>query len=1012
MLNRFVIFFFCFLSSLFCESIFAQVVINEGSNKNYTTIADENDDYPDWIELYNAGTDTVSLLNYSLTDDLANPSKWTFPNVQLLPGAFKVVFCSGKNRKPSSGFVQVVSETNYNATVGWNSHGFSVPFYWDGVSSLLINVNSYAIGYTTNSVFNQTPTAYNSTIFAFQDGSAAVLESEYGFKVPVRPNLKLNNVAIGTGNQQNSPFDYPAPYGNWYWAAKNQMVVPASELLAAGLTPGPISSIAFDVVSTDPSTVYQNIDIAIKQVSYTEVTSIFEPVDTSLRLHTNFKIPQIGETIYLYNNTQALISSLLVNTEQQDVSTGLFTNANTNATPVLFATPTPGSTNNMSPTYNSYLFPPVITTPSGMYNAPITVSLINPNGTGSIIRYTLDGNDPDLTSPVYSGAPIQVFFSSVLKARAFSTTQINSTAAVATYLFGISHVTPVLSVVTDPQNLYGPTGIFDNWPYDWERSAYVEYFDTSNVLVFSQRAGMQIDGGLGGSRSHPQHSFRLELDHSVLGGGPVYSQLIPNRSSRTKYSKIYLRNGSNYFLSLPFKDAAHTESMAAETYNYYSAWRPVSVYVNGAYFGLYELREKFDTEYFEEIEGADADSMDILSLSAWNYYVLRAVEGSVDSFYVDYDDFNSLNPADTGYWNAADSIFDLQYYTDYIIGETYVGNVDWPQNNIKIYRSNTTGYRWRFCLIDLEGSMNPGGFSNAFDDHIAYVFNANPANPFINILLKSIQNPRYRRYFINRYADLMNTSYQYSRLESVANSMFNQTVMEMPKEYMRWGDPNNISGQMTSFIGNHQTLLSEYAARTDEVRNDIVNNFSLNGLVDVTLDVMPVGAGKINISTIVPDSLPWTGVYFNGNPVRITALPNPGYTFSHWDITAGASTVVDTSTSIENNISWNTLFKAHFNGGPSTVSYLNGGVDGLQVYPNPSSGVFYIRLNSEAPSVTSTRLRVFDFTGAEVFAQDGIDLKGMYKVDLSYLPKGVYLLQLTSGDNKSYSKKVLVSGAL
>jgi len=246
----------------------------------------------------------------------------------------------------------------------------------------------------------------------------------------------------------------------------------------------------------------------------------------------------------------------------------------------------------------------------------------------------------------------------------------------------------------------------------------------------------------------------------------------------------------------------------------------------------------------------------------------------------------------------------------------------------------------------------------------------------------------------------------------VANSMFNQTVMEMPKEYMRWGDPNNISGQMTSFIGNHQTLLSEYAVRTDEVRNDIVNNFSLNGLVDVTLDVMPVGAGKINISTIVPDSLPWTGVYFNGNPVRITALPNPGYTFSHWDITAGASTVVDTSTSIENNISWNTLFKAHFNGGPSTVSYLNGGVDGLQVYPNPSSGVFYIRLNSEAPSVTSTRLRVFDFTGAEVFAQDGIDLKGMYKVDLSYLPKGVYLLQLTSGDNKSYSKKVLVSGAL
>ncbi|MFN5324415.1 MAG: CotH kinase family protein [Bacteroidota bacterium] len=987
----------------------AQVVINEGSNKNYSTIADENGDHPDWIEIFNSGTDTVSLLNYSLTDDPANPTKWTFPSLELLPGAFKVVFCSGKNRKPTSGFVQVVNETNYNATVGWNTHGFNAPFYWDGVSSLLINVNSYAIGYTTNSVFNQTPTAYNATIFAFQDGSSAVLESEYGFKVPVRPNLKLNNVAIGTGTQQNSPFDYPAPYGNWYWAAKNQMIVPASELLSAGLTPGLITSIAFDVVSTDPNTVYQNIDIAIKQVAYTEVSSIFEPLDTSLRLHTNFKIPRLGETVYLYDDNQTLISSLLVNPEQHDVSAGLFTNANTSAAPVLFAVPTPGSTNNMSPTFTSYLLPPIITTPSGMYNAPLSVSLINPNGSGSIIRYTLDGSDPDLTSPVYSGSPIPVFFSSVLKARAFSTTQINSTAAVATYLFGISHVTPVLSVVTDPQNLYGPTGIFDNWPYDWERSAYVEYFDTTNVLVFSQKAGMQIDGGLGGSRSHPQHSFRLELDHSVLGDGPVFHPLIPNRSSRTKYSKVYLRNGSNYFLTLPYKDAAHTESMAAETYNYYSAWRPVSVYVNGAYFGLYELREKFDAEYFEELEGADADSMDILSLSAWNYYVLRAVEGSADSFYVDFNDFNSLNPSDTGFWNAADSIFDLQYYTDYIIGETYVGNVDWPQNNIKIYRSNTSGFRWRFCLIDLEGSMNPGGFSNAFDDHIAYVLNANPANPFINVLLKSIQNPRYRKYFINRYADLMNTAYQYDRLESVANSMFNQTVMEMPKEYMRWGDPNNISGQMTAFINNHQTLLSEYAVRTDEVRDDILNNFSLNGLVDITLDVIPAGAGKINISTIIPDQLPWTGVYFNGNPVRVTALPNPGYTFSHWEVTSGASTIVDTSISFESNFSFNTQLKAHFNGVSSSVASPSGDLDVLQVYPNPSSGVFYIRVHSDAPPAATSSLRVFDFTGAEVLVEKGIDLKGMHKVDLSSLPKGVYLIQLTLGNTHTHSIKMSIN---
>ena len=52
-----------------CISVNAQVVINEGSNKNYTTIADEDGDYPDWIEIYNAGIDSVDLFNYSLTDN-------------------------------------------------------------------------------------------------------------------------------------------------------------------------------------------------------------------------------------------------------------------------------------------------------------------------------------------------------------------------------------------------------------------------------------------------------------------------------------------------------------------------------------------------------------------------------------------------------------------------------------------------------------------------------------------------------------------------------------------------------------------------------------------------------------------------------------------------------------------------------------------------------------------------------------------------------------------------------
>ncbi|MFN0173644.1 MAG: lamin tail domain-containing protein [Saprospiraceae bacterium] len=898
---------------IFCSHQVAigQIFINEGSNKNYSSFSDEDGEFPDWIELYNAGTDTVQLLDYTLSDDPANPGKWAFPNVALHPGEYQTIFCSGKDRKPISGFINVFSAINYNPFVGWNNHALSTPFYWDGISSLLINTCSYSsIGYTTNSVFNQSKTPYNSTIFAGVDGSPYVCVASYGNRAALRPNIRLNDVVIGDSMVQNSPYDYPAPYGNWYWSARNQMIIPAAELIAAGLTAGNIDSFALDVVSTDPNTFYDYIDCAMRLVSYDAVSASFEPVNPNKYLHTNFKIATAGETIYLYSPAQQVLSSLLVSCEQLDHSVGLSPDASINVS--LFLDASPSSTNNLAPPFYSYLLPPEITVPSGLYNTSFFVSISNPNGSGSEIRYTLNGDDPDSNSTLYSGNPIQIFYSSVLKTKAFSTTVLPSKAAVASYLLGINHATPVLSVVTAQQNLFGPTGIFENWQFDWEKAAYVEYFDTAQQLIFSQNAGIQIDGGAGGSRSHPQHSFRVELGDPVLGDGPINYPLIPNRSSRTKFSNIYLRNGSNYYLTLPYKDAAHLEGMAAETNNYYSAWRPITVYINGVYFGLYELREKFDAEYFEELEAADPDSLDILSLSYWKGSALRALEGSLDNFFTDYNAFNNLNPVDSSFWDDADQYFDMKYYNDYIIAETWSGNVDWPQNNIKIYRSNTSDFRWRFCLIDLEGGMNPFGFSSAYDNHINYVLGADPANPFINIFLKGVQNPRFKNYFINRYADLMNTSYQFSRLSGVANKMFNETAIEMPKEYLRWGDPNNISGQMDFFVDNHQVFLSELAVRTELVRNHIQDKFSLSSQVEVTLDVFPAGAGKIKISTIIPQSLPWTGVYFDGNPVEITAIPNPGFEFAYWDTNAMLSSI-DTNISINLNISSSTLFKAVFN---------------------------------------------------------------------------------------------------
>ena len=143
-----------FTAFLISNLTWSQIVINEGSNKNYQTIADEDGEYEDWIELYNAGTTAVDLFGYSLTDNSTTPTEWTFPHYTINPGEFLVVFCSEKNRFATNPFTTTINTGSFTPVVGWNTHNFTTPFQWDGVSSIAVNVCSYSnTGYITNSIF-------------------------------------------------------------------------------------------------------------------------------------------------------------------------------------------------------------------------------------------------------------------------------------------------------------------------------------------------------------------------------------------------------------------------------------------------------------------------------------------------------------------------------------------------------------------------------------------------------------------------------------------------------------------------------------------------------------------------------------------------------------------------------------------------------------------------------------------------------------------------------------------
>jgi hypothetical protein len=890
---------FSLLLSFFSFSLsFSQLIFNEASNRNYTRIVDGDGDYPDWIELYNNGSGTLNLSGYYLSDEKSNLTKWPLPNQILTQNQWMLIFASGKYNAATS-IHHWETAINDSDTWKWINPDAGTSSSWNTLAfnDAAWTSGSGGFGFSDgddNTTFPSTNiSVYNRINFTITDTAsikAAVLHVDYddGFVA------YLNGQEIARSNVSGIPvWNTPADYN--HEALMYQSQNPEEFLLDMSLIKSVwkqgvnVLSIEGRNTSTASSDMtlrtFLSFGMSSPITQFGTVPGWFNLQGTSY-VHTNFKISEKGETIYL-SNAGIIVDTIAVPELPLDHSYGRSQDGA--ATRGIFISPTPEQSNNTQTAYiNGYEPLPVVNHEGGFYAAAVTISIAKsfPSATAQI-RYTLDGQTPTASSTLYSG-PFIILSSKVLKVRCFSTASKLPGETITNSYFINETPTPagIMCITTDNVNLYGPTGIYDNYTTDWKKPCYIEYFEpATHTLVFKQKAGLKIDGGAGGSRSQPQHSFRVEPGNGTLGDGDLDYPLIPDRPNRESYETFYLRNGSNQYLFYPCKDAIETKCMAYNTYTTYSAYTPVQVYLNGQYWGWYELREKQDADYFKQNYGIDKDSIDLVGASYFYGGVLRSIEGenSAQKFTDDYTNFLSFNTTSPTFWNDADKIYDLNNYVDYVCAQSWIGNTDWPFNNIKIFRSPETGKRWRFGLIDLEWSLEPNGWQNSSFDHIGFMLNYNTSYPYLNIWRKSIDNSTFHDYFINRFADLMNTNWEASRLQQIANDVYNVTRPEMSGEYTRWGNPSDIPGQLATFDAAHQTMLNELNGRTAYVRNHIQNNFSLPKQVTINLNVLPAGAGKIKISTVKPDNYPWTGIYFDGVPVKIEAIANPGYTFVNWN---------------------------------------------------------------------------------------------------------------------------------
>jgi hypothetical protein len=263
-------------------------------------------------------------------------------------------------------------------------------------------------------------------------------------------------------------------------------------------------------------------------------------------------------------------------------------------------------------------------------------------------------------------------------------------------------------------------------------------------------------------------------------------------------------------------------------------------------------------------------------------------------------------------------------------------------------------------------------------------------------------NPEYKNYFINRFADLMNTSYKTEKLLNKEQEFFLSMYPEMDNEYARWGDPNNIPGQIEAFNNNHQTFRSELACRSNEIRNQLVQEFNLEKKVSINLAIQPDSAGSIILNTIEPQDYPWSGIYFDGVPIKMKAQAKPGYKFSHWlPSTFVSDTLAD---AIETNISvTNTTFTAVFEKLPPPP---DGPDIHFNVYPNPSNGNF-ILVHDNKTLAKGCGYVVYDLEGRAIkmgdLASDSLETY----IDLSHVRSALYIIQLVKEGEVVHIEKLI-----
>ena len=256
------------------------------------------------------------------------------------------------------------------------------------------------------------------------------------------------------------------------------------------------------------------------------------------------------------------------------------------------------------------------------------------------------------------------------------------------------------------------------------------------------------------------------------------------------------------------------------------------------------------------------------------------------------------HPAKWENYEYIKSIVDIDEYINYQVAEIYSANGDWPGANSKLWRPKTPTGKWRWMLYDLDfgfgGNSNGQYFSNTLELATATDGEDWPNPPWSTLLLrKLLENENFKNEFIQRFAVHMATTYKASRVIGIIDSLKANIAAEIPRHKERWekstsyGEWNNLVEIMRKFA----TLRASY------VQQHFIDKFNLSGIETLTVENNNLLGGKVILNTVEIKEHNYDVSVFKDIPVRLEAIPMPGYRFVSWQ-----GLVSDTSISISVNV--------------------------------------------------------------------------------------------------------------